>query len=41
MKYGNEVLKNVVKPYYKYKQEAYNSIRGLAISRSGKRGYCL
>lgn len=31
MSYSGEVFKNVVKPYYKYKQEAYNSIRGLAI----------
>lgn len=31
MPYSGEVFKSVVKPYYKYKQEAYNSIRGLAI----------
>lgn len=31
MSYSGEVFKNVIKPYYKYKQEAYNSIRGLAI----------
>ena len=31
MPYSGEVIKNVIKPYYKYKQEAYNSIRGLAI----------
>lgn len=31
MPYNGEVFKSVVKPYYKYKQEAYSSIRGLAI----------
>lgn len=31
MPYSGEVFKSIVKPYYKYKQEAYNSIRGLAI----------
>lgn len=31
MSYSGEVFKSIVKPYYKYKQEAYNSIRGLAI----------
>jgi len=31
MKCESEVLKTVVKPYYKYKQSAYSSIRELAI----------
>lgn len=31
MPYSGEVFKSVVKPYYKYKREAYNSIRALAI----------
>lgn len=31
MPYNGEVFKNVVKPYYKYKQSAYSSIRELAI----------
>ena len=31
MPYSGEVFKSIVKPYYKYKQGAYNSIRGLAI----------
>ena len=31
MSYSGEVFKTVVKPYYKYKQSAYSSIRELAI----------